>query len=212
SERPSRLVSLLNRPIVARALIAFLAVWIGAHTQLRANEATPYERGLFYRTLLVQRLWPSQSALSRAMGISMSNLSRMLGLARIPSEIVDAMGGPKALTFRVGEVILATIDATGEKKVIERAREAVTIGYREMEDLLEYIVADRVPEQTFSRVRVRLARDRKSLRVDLPGIERLLPHLPALEDWLTTSLVRFEVKLATHLNASATKERHRRAP
>jgi hypothetical protein len=132
-------------------------------------------------------------------------------LARIPSEIVNAMGGPKALTFRVGEVILATIDATGEKKVIERAREAVTIGYREMDDLLEYIVADRVPQQTFSRVRVRLARDKKSLRVDLPRIERLLPHLPALEDWLTSSLVMFEVGLTAHLNTTATKVRQRRA-
>jgi hypothetical protein len=106
---------------------------------------------------------------------------------------------------------LAVIDATGEKKVIERAREAVTIGYREMDDLLEYIVADRVPQQTFSRVRVRLARDKKSLRVDLPRIERLLPHLPALEDWLTSSLVMFEVGLTAHLNTTATKVRQRRA-
>lgn len=200
----------MTRPLNAIAPQSKRAA-VSVHAQLRANEATPYERGLFYRRLLVQRLWPSQSTLSRAMGISMSNLSRMLSLARIPSEIVDALGGPKALTYRVGEVILATIDATGEKKVIERAREAVTIGYRDMDDLLEYIVADRVPQQTFSRVRVRLVRDRKSLRVDLPGIERLLPHLPALEDWLTSSLVMFEVRLATHLNTSATRVRQRRA-
>jgi hypothetical protein len=183
---------------------------MSVHTQLRANEATPYERGLFYRTLLVQRLWPSQSTLSRAMGISMSNLSRMVSLARIPNEVVIALGGPKALTFRVGEIVLVAIDGAGEDKVVERAREAEKIGYRDMDDLLEYIVTDRVPQQTFSRVRVRLARDRKSLRVDLPRIEQLLPHLAALEDWLTSSLVMFEVKLATNLSASASRVRQRR--
>lgn len=41
SERPSRLVSLLNRPIVARALIAFLAVWIGAQTVPAAAGVAP---------------------------------------------------------------------------------------------------------------------------------------------------------------------------
>jgi hypothetical protein len=71
----------------------------------------------------------------------------------------------------------------------DRSRsEATSGGCRDIDDLLEYIVADRVPQQTFSRVRVRLARDRKSLQLDLPGIEQLLPHLPALEDWLTSSL------------------------
>jgi hypothetical protein len=41
SERPSRLVGLLNRPIVARALIAFLAVWIGAQTVPAAAGLAP---------------------------------------------------------------------------------------------------------------------------------------------------------------------------
>ncbi|MEI7297083.1 hypothetical protein WCQ02_33560 [Paraburkholderia tropica] len=40
-ERPSRLVSALNRPIVARALIAFLAVWIGAQTVPHAAGYAP---------------------------------------------------------------------------------------------------------------------------------------------------------------------------
>lgn len=40
-ERPSRLVSALNRPIVARALIAFLAVWIGAQTVPHAAGSAP---------------------------------------------------------------------------------------------------------------------------------------------------------------------------
>jgi hypothetical protein len=134
----------------------------------------------------------------------------MVNLARIPHEVVVALGGPKALTFRVGEIVLVAIDGAGEDKVVERAREAAKIGYRDMDDLLEYIVTDRVPQQTFSRVRVRLARDRKSLRVDLPRIEQLLPHLAALEDWLTSSLAMFEVKLATNLSASASRVRQRR--
>jgi hypothetical protein len=46
SERPSRLVSLLNRPIVARALIAFLAVWIGAHTVPAAAGLAPKSTGV----------------------------------------------------------------------------------------------------------------------------------------------------------------------
>lgn len=40
-ERPSRLVTALNRPIVARTLIAFLAVWIGAQTVPHAAGYAP---------------------------------------------------------------------------------------------------------------------------------------------------------------------------
>ncbi|PXX05655.1 hypothetical protein C7399_14028 [Paraburkholderia tropica] len=40
-ERPSRFVSALNRPIVARALIAFLTVWIGAQTVPHAAGYAP---------------------------------------------------------------------------------------------------------------------------------------------------------------------------
>lgn len=52
-ERPSRLVSFLNRPIVARALIAFLAVWIGAHIVPSAAGLAPKSTGIVLAVVFI---------------------------------------------------------------------------------------------------------------------------------------------------------------
>ncbi|MFP3708506.1 hypothetical protein SB783_31290 [Paraburkholderia sp. SIMBA_009] len=60
-ERPSRLVSTLNRPIVARALIAFLAVWIGAQTvPLAAGHAPKATAGALVAAFVGLRIFHRQ--------------------------------------------------------------------------------------------------------------------------------------------------------
>ena len=41
AERPGRVIALLNRPIVARALIAFTAVWVAAQALPHLADAAP---------------------------------------------------------------------------------------------------------------------------------------------------------------------------
>lgn len=46
SERPSRLISLLNRPVVAHALIAFTAVWIAGQALPHLASTAPKSTGV----------------------------------------------------------------------------------------------------------------------------------------------------------------------
>ncbi|WP_321955391.1 hypothetical protein [Paraburkholderia bannensis] len=68
--------------------------------------------------------------------------------------------------------MLDAIERLGEKVIVTRIRDAKKAGYREIDDLLEYVVADRLPEADLTPVRVRIGRDKQSLRVEMGDLAR----------------------------------------
>lgn len=165
------------------------------HEELQANGASHYEIGDFYRTMLGRRLWPTQASMGEFLNVPSTSLSRMLALTKIPKPIVKAVGGPERLSFRLGELLLDAIAKVGEPTMIARAREAISLGYHSTDDVLELLITNRRPIRRISQVSVKLSRDKKTLKVEIPELGRLIPHLERFERFLATALVVFEADL-----------------
>ncbi len=177
------------------------------HDEMRMRRCSNYQLGAFYDSLLSKRIWSSQKDLALALDVSSTHVSRLLSLSRMSSAILDALGGPTTITLRASELVRHAIDRHGEDAVIQRIGEARTAGYRELGDLLEYAVADRLPDQDFKPVRVSIGRDKRSLRVEMGDLSRFSPHLVQLEEWLRDSLAMFESRLVSQKRIAAHEAR-----
>ncbi|WP_321817820.1 MULTISPECIES: hypothetical protein [unclassified Paraburkholderia] len=175
----------------------------GMHDQIRANQCSNYELGVFYRSLLTSGVWTTQRDLAADLGVSTPILSRLLSLARISPIIVDALGGASAITFRTGKLILDAIERLGEKEIVTRIHDAKEAGFWELDDLLEYVVADRLPESDLTPVRVRIGRDKQSLRVEMGDLSRFTGSFAKLETWLSSALTLFEATLIAERRSDA---------
>ncbi len=173
------------------------------HDQIRANQCSNYELGVFYRSLLTSGVWTTQRDLAADLGVSTPILSRLLSLARISPIIVDALGGASAITFRTGKLILDAIERLGEKEIVTRIHDAKEAGFWELDDLLEYVVADRLPESDLTPVRVRIGRDKQSLRVEMGDLSRFTGSFAKLETWLSSALTLFEATLIAERRSDA---------
>jgi len=176
---------------------------------MRANGASHYELGSFYKDMLTRRLWASQSDLAKSLGVSESNVSRVIALTRIPTEVVKAIGGAEHISFRIGELLLSAIDKIGAAIFVSRVREAVRVGYTAIDDILEFAVLDRIPEGTPTTVRVHLARDKRSLRVEISDLDQLLPHLSEVEALISRGFALFKADLSRRTTAAAESARRR---
>jgi hypothetical protein len=177
---------------------------------MRANGASHYELGFFYKAMLVRRLWSSQADLAKSLDVSGSSVSKVIALTRIPMEIVEALGGAECISFRIGELLLGAIDKIGQAMFILRVREAVRAGYTGVDDILEFAVFDRIPKRTPNMVQVRLARDKRSLRVEIPDLDQLLPHLSQLEDFILRAFAMFRADVGSRKAAAAESAQRRR--
>ncbi|WP_322053131.1 hypothetical protein, partial [Paraburkholderia bannensis] len=187
-----RLTSLLDQT-AARAM----------HEQIRANQCSKFELGVFYRSLLTSGVWMTQRDLAADLGVSAPIMSRLLSLARISPAIVASLGGASVITFRTGKLMLDAIERLGEKVIVTRIRDAKEAGYWEIDDLLEYVVADRLPDPELTPVRVRIGRDKQSLRVEMGDLSRFSGRFAELERWLSSSLAFFEATLIAERRSAA---------
>jgi hypothetical protein len=177
---------------------------------MRANTTPNYELGLFYRTLLRQRIWSSQRDIAKALGVSMSSVSRRMTLTHIPIDVVNALGGAENLSFRIGELLLDAIARAGEQTIVARARDATRLGYTVVDDVIEYVVADRIPEPNLTAIKVRLGRDKRTFRVEVRELSRFMPHVSRLEEWLCRAFLMFQATLVSETSIGAKETRDRR--
>jgi hypothetical protein len=189
-------LSFLSRPIPNKATAR------SVHAVLRANGASNYELGLFFQALLRRQLWPSQTRLAESFDMSVKSVSRHVAVARLPIGVIEAFGDPRRVSWGVGDLLLSALDKLGESVVTARAKQAGALGYRAVDDILEFIVANRAPTAQQAKVSVRLARDKKTLRVEVPNMERLVPHLAKLESFLSTALLMFEANLSSEATSA----------
>lgn len=87
------------------------------------KDISDYERALDYRRWLDDGLYPNQSELGVAIGVSKSWLSRVLRLADMPAQVVNAFASPLDLRIEYGyELAKLLEDADRRKRIIAEAK------------------------------------------------------------------------------------------
>lgn len=101
----------------------------------------PYEQGEMYRCALDEGLYPSLRKLAEALGISHSNVSRALNIARLPPEILDAF--PRLeIQYRWVEQLTESVKLNSDvlvrvsKEIIDRRTKGENISPKRVFDLL----------------------------------------------------------------------------
>ncbi|EJL76622.1 ParB-like partition protein [Variovorax sp. CF313] len=85
------------------------------------EDLSPWELGRRYLTALDAGLYPSMRQMAAQLGIDCSAVSKAMGLAKLPLEVVDAFSSPVDLQLR-WSTALADAMALDPAGVIERAR------------------------------------------------------------------------------------------
>jgi ParB family chromosome partitioning protein len=92
------------------------------------KDLSPYERGLSYVSWLRKGLFESQDELARVLGISPSQLSRLIKLAQLPSIVVSAFHSPLDICETWGrELMDVWLDESRRPLIASRAREIAHI-------------------------------------------------------------------------------------
>lgn len=102
----------------------------------RENQ-TPLDDALVWRRLLDKKIFPSQVALSKALNISESELSRTLALAQLPGTLISALSDKESLlTLKMLNALREYWQSRGEEETLELIEKAEDLGlsYRDIEN------------------------------------------------------------------------------
>jgi len=82
----------------------------------RAREdLTPYELALHYKQALDEKLWPSQSQLAAALGVTQGFVSQVLAIAELPQEVLTAFASPLEIQVRWGVALAKRLKSDPER-------------------------------------------------------------------------------------------------
>lgn len=120
-----------HRACLELGLPVLAAVWAGSMSDLdlfvqmdRENrereDLSAFEQGAMYATALEQGLFPSQRRLAESLGVSHTWVRRTIGVAELPTAIVEAFGSPLMIQPIHAEAITAAME-TDRKGVLRRA-------------------------------------------------------------------------------------------
>lgn len=82
----------------------------------------PYEQGVMYAKALDEGLFSSQRKLAESLGVDVSGAGRLIALARLPSDVLNAFKSPLDIQFDWGPALNAAIQKDPDI-VLSRARE-----------------------------------------------------------------------------------------
>lgn len=100
------------------------------------RDQTPLDDALKWRELLDRKVYATQSALAKALGVGEDDVSRILSLAKLPHRVVLAVADhPSLLTLRMLNAIREYCNVKGEQETLELILEASDKGwgYRDVE-------------------------------------------------------------------------------
>jgi ParB family chromosome partitioning protein len=96
------------------------------------TDISPYERGLSYVRWMQSGYLKSQDDIARALRMSASQVSRLLKLARLPTVVVEAFGGPQDIReCWGGELVDALDDPLRRQHTLQKARAICAAGVRQ---------------------------------------------------------------------------------
>ncbi|MBF5007291.1 ParB/RepB/Spo0J family partition protein [Diaphorobacter caeni] len=86
------------------------------------DDLSPWEKGVWYQSILKRGLFPSHRKLADAIGLDQSTVSRAITIAELPQQVVDAFASPLDLQYRWTAPLLNawTTDKSG---LLQRAEE-----------------------------------------------------------------------------------------
>lgn len=88
---------------------------------------TAWEQGCMYAKALDEALFPSAGKLAEAIGRDLGDIGKAVGLARLPVEVINAIGNTQALQFRWSKPLRDAIQADPDG-VLAKAREIIAVG------------------------------------------------------------------------------------
>jgi ParB family chromosome partitioning protein len=99
------------------------------------REQTPLDDAIRWKELLTKKLYPTQSALAKAMGLGEDHVSRTLSLASLPGRVVHALvEAPELLSFKMLNAIREYWEVKDDESTLELVSQAVKtgMGYRDV--------------------------------------------------------------------------------
>lgn len=75
------------------------------------KDLRPYEQGLMYKKALDEKLFPSAKKLAESVGVDLTNLGKVLALARLPAEVISAFESPLDLQVRWGPELAKALES-----------------------------------------------------------------------------------------------------
>lgn len=151
------------------------------HQQMKEANSSPAAFGAFYRSLLWQKLWPSQAALADDLGVSRSTVARAVAITRFPQAITEAFGGADRISFRTASAIATVIRSYSVESVVKNAQRLAGEASLSTEEILTAIATGRDPVREGPVVTLTLDRRARSQRLESPHIDKLVSKLPEVE-------------------------------
>ncbi|HDR8948646.1 TPA: hypothetical protein ACU967_006892 [Burkholderia contaminans] len=158
------------------------------HSKLRERSASAIELGQFYQVGLAEGVWPNQATLARSLGVSKSYVSTAIRAARLPDEIVAAVGGKERVSFRTAAMLEEVIRAVGANVACLRASIIGNGRGLDIGDVISSISTGRPPLVAARKLSIKVSRTGKFIKIESPNIERLIANLPAVEALLAMYL------------------------
>lgn len=85
-------------------------------------DLSPWEQGLMYADALTKGLFPSARSLAQALGVDHSNVAKVVKLANLPQDMIDAFQSPLELQVRWGNDLAGAYE-TDPERVLNVARQ-----------------------------------------------------------------------------------------
>ncbi|TDA45597.1 hypothetical protein EVG18_20895 [Burkholderia pyrrocinia] len=156
------------------------------HAELCRAGSPPVVMGAFYREQLGLKLWPSQAKLAADVNVSKAIVARSIQASLLPDEVIAAFGGPRGVSFRTAATIAVLIRELGREVVVRRAS---TVPVQTAPARVKAILCTGVADiEDGLALRFSLGSSGRHIRVDSSNIQKVIPHLSALEGLVNTLL------------------------
>jgi len=153
------------------------------HEKLREQGAPLLVMGKFYLSVLTKGVWPSQRAIASDLGVSLSQMSRMVATAKLPEGVLRLFIG-RPLSFREADTLRRLSAQLGETEIVRRSQ--YVSDDCSLEDVFAVLTIGH-PKQR-KGVRLSLVHGQKYLRLDVPNFERVARRVEQLEQILNLLL------------------------
>lgn len=156
------------------------------------EDISPYERGLSYRRWLRTGMFATQSDLSKALGVSEAQLSRLLRFAEMPAIVVAAFESHRDIREEWAGV-LARLCKNGDhcEGVVRRARRMMALNPRPRPDeVFDYLISDGTRVLPRMRVKDEVIKSRAGRPLFRIGVRARAVHFILPRVAVTSQLLR----------------------